>query len=386
MEQIHTYTIKLIRYVLNGDIPELPRDIDFETLFEFGKSHGVENMLYVALRDLKADVPKDTMKKFKTAYERAMMIEAFQALELEAISNAFETAGICHIPLKGSVIKYLYPDPSYRKSGDIDILIKPDDKKRVHKIMHENGYLVDKADEYELHEGYRKPPFILTEIHDRLVEKNNRAYAFLSNVWENVKPMPGTRHRYEMTDEMLYVFSVAHFAKHIKNGGAGIKFVSDMYVLSKKEIDKNTVGEMLEKSRLSEFDSILSQLTDSWFGNCGDVSPSAERLEDFVLCGGSFGTEEQSRLLKKSAVFVNRKEKIKYMITKTYNGIFVNYASMRSKYPILLKHRYLLPIMWIVRMFGIITNKKSTTAHFKSAYDFKNENTQTLSDIWKSVC
>lgn len=382
MEPIFRYTISLIRYVLKGDKPDFTGKVDFEKLYAFSAFHGVENMLYVALRDLKADVPKDTMKKFKTAYERAMMIEAVQALELEAISNAFETAGICHIPLKGSVIKYLYPDPSYRKSGDIDILIKPDDKKRVHKIMHENGYLVDKADEYELHEGYRKPPFILTEIHDRLVEKNNRAYAFLSNVWENVKPMPGTRHRYEMTDEMLYVFSVAHFAKHIKNGGAGIKFVSDMYVLSKKEIDKNTVGEMLEKSRLSEFDSILSQLTDSWFGNCEDVSPSAERLEDFVLCGGSFGTEEQKKLIKTSSAAATQGQRIKYRIKRVFKGFFPDYISLKKQYPWLERSILLFPIAWLVRCFSLLTVRRYK---IKNELSIDTKKSKELEEIWKTV-
>ena len=45
MEKIYDYTIKLLRYVLKGDVPDLPNDVDFEKLYEFGRSHGVENML-----------------------------------------------------------------------------------------------------------------------------------------------------------------------------------------------------------------------------------------------------------------------------------------------------------------------------------------------------
>lgn len=385
MNNVYTYAIKLIRYILKGDVPELPENIDFESLFEFSKSHGVENMIYVGLRDLKIEVPEPTMQKFKEAYEMAIVVEAMQAIELEQISNAFEEAGIDHIPLKGSVVKYLYPDPSYRKSGDIDILIKPEDKKTVRKKMFENGYLIDKSDEYELHEGYRKPPFILTEIHDRLVEKNNRAYALLTDVWENAERKQNTKHNFKLRDEWQYIFSVAHFAKHIKNGGAGIKFVLDMYILSQEELEIDTVEEMLNKSNLSQFHGFVKEVVNKWFYD-EDVSENAMNLEKFILDGGGFGTDEQSKLLKKSAIFWGRKEKIKYMFTKTYKGIFVSYESMRSKYPILVRHRYLLPIMWMVRLWSIITSKKSTVAHFKSAYDFKNENIPTLSEIWKSVC
>ena len=64
MEKIYDYTIKLLRYVLKGDVPDLPNDVDFEKLYEFGRSHGVENMLYVGLKDLKIDVPKDVFQKF----------------------------------------------------------------------------------------------------------------------------------------------------------------------------------------------------------------------------------------------------------------------------------------------------------------------------------
>ncbi|MGN0161970.1 MAG: nucleotidyltransferase family protein, partial [Candidatus Ornithomonoglobus sp.] len=117
MEQIYDYTIKLIRYVLNGDVPELPENVDFEKLFAFGRSHGVENMLYVGLRDLKINVPTEIMKQFRTAYEIQIMVEATQALEYECLCEIFEEADIDFLPLKGIVIRNLYPMPDYRKSG-----------------------------------------------------------------------------------------------------------------------------------------------------------------------------------------------------------------------------------------------------------------------------
>lgn len=389
MEQIYEYMIKLIRYVLNGDISDLTEQIDFERLFVLGRNHGVENMLYVGLKDLKIDVPAETMRKFKTAYEMQIMVEATQALELEAIGEAFEEAGIDYIPLKGSVIKYLYPMPDYRKCSDIDILIHPEDKKRINRIMLDNGYTVDKMDEYELHEGYRKAPFVLVEIHDKLVEKGNRAYGFLANIWDYVCLKDGCEHQFLMDKEWFYTFTIAHLCKHIKNGGAGIKFIIDEYLMIKKwggMFDNKKLDWMLMKSQLSGFNKILKEMCFHLFYDMIPENENVRVLEKFVLEGGSFGNLEQARNIKKSAVFISRRKKIKYFTAKTFKGIFVKYESMRKEYPILIKYKFLLPIMWIRRLLKIITDKQSMDEHIKSAYNVDAKEVEQLSNLWENVC
>ena len=389
MEKIYEYTLKLIRYVLTGDVPELPESINFDELYDFGAKHGIENMLYIALSDLSISVPERVMIKFEEAHEMQIMIEATQAIELDDIGEKFKEAGINYMPLKGSVVKYLYPMPDYRKSGDIDILIHPEDEKKVHKIMIDNQYEVDDMDEFELHVGYRKPPMILIEIHDRLLEKSNRAYSTFKNVWSGTEVNVKNGTEYEMSKELFYVFSVAHFCKHIKNGGAGIKFITDIFLMNKHWKDKmenDKLNSLIEKSELSEFNEWINKICCHWFEGKNIEDKNVLMLENFILTSGSFGTDEQARNLKKSSMSINGKERVKYKLSKTFRGIFVKYEAMRSDYPILIKYRFLLPAMWVVRLFKILSNRDLTKEKLKRAYHIEQEKANELKDIWKAVC
>lgn len=349
MEQIHQYTIKLIRYVLKGDIPELPKNIDFESLYEFSKSHGVENMIYVGLRDLEIEVPEPTMQKFKEAYEMAIMVEAMQAIELEQISNAFEKAGIDHIPLKGSVIKYLYPDPSYRKSGDIDILIKPEDCVKSAETLTNLGFEVEENFKMKtVHYESVKKPFVKVEMHWQLVGKSNRAYKFCSQIWENVSVESRMRHRFSINNEFLYVYLMAHLSKHLFDGGAGIRLISDIWVIRNiYNLDAGLIEKFLKKANLIEIHRMILCLIDRWFDDKYVVDADIDILENIIITGGSFGTYETYRLMKNN-------DKIGNKFFRFIRMVFPNARLLSGRYPMLIGKPYLLPVIWIHRIFCLV--------------------------------
>ena len=171
MEKIYDYTIRLLRYVLKGDVPDLPNDIDFEKLYEFSLKHGIEVMIFTALTHLNVKLPFNIYERFRAKCSFAVMRDTKQIYEFGLICRKFEDAHIDYMPLKGIVIRNLYSESSFRKSGDIDILVKPNDISKAESILLVNGYTYDNSKECELHKQYLKMPFIAIEIHDRLVEK-----------------------------------------------------------------------------------------------------------------------------------------------------------------------------------------------------------------------
>ena len=64
-----------------------------------------------------------------------------QQLELENVMAHFEKEGIDYVPLKGWIIKNLYPKPDMRSMCDVDILIRDEDKKKIF----DRFYRVDEA-------------------------------------------------------------------------------------------------------------------------------------------------------------------------------------------------------------------------------------------------
>ena len=58
----------------------------------------------------------------------------------DLIKNLLDTNCVDHIFLKGSTTKNFYPDKTIRSLGDIDILIKPSDEKKVVRLLKANNF------------------------------------------------------------------------------------------------------------------------------------------------------------------------------------------------------------------------------------------------------
>ncbi len=382
MNLVWEYTINLIRFVLNGDVPEQPENIDYEELFAFGKSHGVENMLYAALRDLNIDVPEETMQKFKTAYEMQIMVEATQALELEAISEAFEKAGIDHVPLKGSVIKYLYPMPDYRKSGDIDILIRPEDEEKAEEVLFKFGYKKREYEqEYDVHSEYSKPPFLMVELHRQLVAKSERTYAFCKEVWNFVTHISDNKITclYMMSDEYMYTYLLAHLCHHLYQGGAGIRLIMDIYILkSKNKLDNNILNKYLKKANLTELDAMICGLNDKWFNEIYIENYDVIELESIVLSGGSFGNKEMQEVMLNSDTNMNKFIWIIYKIFPPANRI-------SRRYKIIGRKPWLLPAFWIYRLFDIVLFDRKVILDSKNKKFNNSKKDKDIKNIVKAI-
>ena len=387
MEKIYDYTIKLLRYVLKGDVPDLPNDVDFEKLYEFGRSHGVENMLYVGLKDLKIDVPKDVFQKFYYSYLMSIKIDTLQTMELEKIGKAFEKAGIDYIPLKGSVVKYFYPMPNYRKSGDIDVLVRGEDLESARTVVENMGYKFNYIyEQNNVHYRFTEKTFCL-ELHKKLVADYNRSYGFLSRAWDYAELKSGTCHTYEFDMNFLYVHLIAHIAKHLCSGGAGLRLFCDIWIMqSKNMIDKTKVRQYLEKANLSEIEEYTVKLAERWFLDKKDNDKVLNKLELFVFRGGSFGTVSQKINMASFGQTDSEQFENKYWRKKFLSYFFEPLTYMKQKYPILISHSWLLPIMWIYRLVTIpFTEMHLVNKRLKEYSMSKNSDMDDLSEIYRIV-
>ncbi|MFX7845188.1 nucleotidyltransferase family protein, partial [Acinetobacter baumannii] len=71
------------------------------------------------------------------------------------------------------------------------------------------------------------------ELHFNLIEDHRikGASAILNRVWDAAVPCGGWTYQYEMPDELFYFYHIAHMAKHVENGGCGIRPFLDIWVL-----------------------------------------------------------------------------------------------------------------------------------------------------------
>ena len=151
---------------------------------------------------------------------------------------------------------------------------------------------------------------------------------------------------YEMSDEFLYFYHIAHMAKHFESGGCGIRPIIDLWILEKAlSINKDVLNTLLSEAKLSRFYECVRELYAVWLDGEAYTDIS-KKMEDYILLGGIYGS------LPNKVLFQQQKKngKFAYLIHR----IFLPYDSLKNLYPLVIKHRWLVPFFQIHRWFKII--------------------------------
>lgn len=283
-----------------------------------------------------------------------------QLFNIQNISEIFNKNGIDFMPLKGAVLKNIYPMPEMRTMGDIDILFREKDKEKIVKLMQENGYAFLKESDHEV--VFECVPTAV-ELHKRLIPSYNLDYnEYYKDSWRFAKPVKNNE--YAMSNEDFFVYIFTHFAKHYRDKGAGIKYIVDFYVYLKKfpDLDKKYIESELEKLKLLKFYENIIKLIGVWFYG-EEEDETSTFLTDKIFTSGVYGRSdnaELSRLLKSS------KKNKHYRFIEFMRLIFPTKKDMKDLYPVLKKHIILLPWFYFVRIISKLISPKKTKKAVKT--------------------
>ncbi len=355
-------TIAIIQCAITNDTCKLSKDFDFNAVLELMGNHGTINMLYYGLKNFETQ-SAEADSIFALVYQNILIDEA-QKREIAKISDAFQKNGIDYALLKGSRLKYLYPSTDMRSMGDADILIKTEQYDKIREIMLALGYC-------EKGEGAHDFAWICdnlyVELHKSLFGEYRDVYPEVDehykNSWSLMHPTGnGSEYAFSPEDEFIYLF--AHFTKHYKLSGIGIRHLTDLWVFHRAnpDIDMQYVKEHLRQMNLLEFFENVWNTALCWFDG-KEFDEMSEYISNEILSGGSFGTLENQVL----SDFIAKEEtgtgfSLKFKRNLKY--IFLPYKAMAVKYPILNKIPIVLPITWVLRLIDIAVNKRQTLSKY----------------------
>lgn len=344
----------LVRSGLSGEHENLPDNIDWQCVYTTGKKHRILPLLYYGIVNCGQTPPKDIFAKFESALFQGVAIGHNQLYELSGIFSAFEKNGIKYLPLKGSVIKELYPKPEMRVMGDADILITEHNDEIIEEIMTSLGFSFYKKNGNV--DSWTKGNTILIEIHKSLFSSENTDFnSYYADIWKKTISINESHTHFELSDEDTFIYLFTHFVKHFRNAGIGIRHITDLFVYSKvkPKLDYNYIENEMKKLKLYDFYSNVMHTVKVWF-----YSEKPDEITDFItekiITSGAFGTYDDyitTNALKKYAKS-DSSERVRYNMI--LNTVFLPYSGMCKKYPFLKKAPYLLPIMWIFRFFETI--------------------------------
>jgi len=377
MKETADIMFSLIRYELTGDAPKLPSEDVLDNLYRLSKSHDLAHLIGSALEKNHCKLPPELSKKFNDQQFMAIYRYEQSRYELERIKELFENKKIPFIPLKGSVIRELYPDPAMRTSCDIDILIHESDLKKALKALEEElDYSVGTRFVQDV--SLTSPGGVHLELHFELIEDDYfsaPAIPILKDAWKYATPEDGL-YLHNFSPDFFMFYHIAHMAKHFARGGCGIRPFMDLWLLNHTESYKNLNAELIKESGLTDFYEASCKLSEVWFSNSAHDSLTAS-MEKYLLGAGVYGSTE-------NRVAVGRKKsggKLSYIMSR----IFLPYSMMKNQHPILKNLPILLPFFQITRWFRIIFEGRFNKSIKELKLSAKSNENQEISTLMKNL-
>ena len=351
--------ICLVRSGLTNEKAVLPQGFDIECIEPVAKTHQVRTLVFCGAVASGIEREHPVMRKLFSSLYSELVLSERQAGCYRKLTASFEENSIDYMPLKGILLKELYPQPEMRCMGDIDVLIRTSQYERIEKILVDLGFEYGVDSDHEV--IWHSKDGVLVELHKRIIPSYNKDYyAYFGDGWERAKKADenGFLYRFSPEDEFVYLF--AHFSKHYRDGGIGIKHFVDLKVyLDKVNPDRDYITEELKKLGLYEFYLNVLNTIDVWFdGTEGDEK--TDRVTKTIVESGVYGLSEHkaaAALLRKSTQGIQNKPN-----TRMFKRLFLPYGAMCEKYPYLKKYPFLLPFAHIIRIADALINKPGKIA------------------------
>ena len=359
----------IISCVLNGIAPdkELIAHIPQNEIYSAANFSSLIAIVTEGLEQAGIFSQKAAEKKMLAA-RKAMLFDS----ERTAILSELERLGIKYMPLKGVILKELYPSVGQRQMADNDILFDSDYREQIKEIMLSRGYTVVSYNTSN-HDVYEKEPVYNFEMHTALFSEANSTTLseYYSPAFDMAIKDGGNAFGYHFSDEDFYIYIKAHEYKHFSNSGTGMRSLVDSYVYlmaKESELDFDKVESVCRRLGIAEYESRTRALAKKLFSpkvaealmlfdkGVGE-NPLTER-EDSLLCEfcfvGTYGTVENhisSAIAKgdKNSK-VTLASKTKYLISQ----IFPPMSYYEHVRPDIRKKKHLIPLLWIKRTFRVL--------------------------------
>jgi len=351
----------------NGLKPDAERirGMDMQQLYKAAAFHTLTAMTAFALES--AGV-KD--KAFSQAKEKAIRKTMLLDSERRKLFAYLEKNGIWYMPLKGVILKELYPKYGMRQMADNDILFDEAHRDAVRAFFESNGYTVI-CSEKANHDVYQKPPVLNFEMHTSLFSRihDRRWQAYYKNVKARLVKDDGNGCGYHFSDDDFYIYITVHEYKHYANRGTGLRSLVDRYVYLRQKsgsLDFSYIESECGRLGIADFEKQSRALAEKAFGaaEAMPLSDENERMLTRYLSSGTYGTleNELKRRREKYAEKTGKTSKFSYALSR----LFPDREWYELHAPFYNRHPVLKPFFVVFRLFrGALFRRKVISSELK---------------------
>lgn len=346
-------------------------------LFKLSKQHDLAHLVGDALQ-ANGLLPDGSEAKKRFLEERGMAVYRYeqQQYEFEQICDVLQQAGRPFIPLKGALLRALYPQPWQRTSCDIDVLVKEEDlPATIHALETTLQYQSGNKKNHDV--SLFAPSGVHLELHYKLNDSNPPWNSILGKVWEYAEAEKGCC--YVLTKEMFYFYHIAHMAEHFKFGGCGVRSFLDLFLLRKyTSYNQDALAQLLRQGGLTSFDAAVCALANYWFAD-GKETALVLELSNFILNAGMYGDVKNRVAITK----VKKGGRWKALSSR----IFLPYRQLKLQYPIVQKHKILVPFYQVKRWFHLLDKdrRKKSVRELKMTVNEEKGTTERIAKLLENL-
>ena len=392
MNEVRSLLLKTIGAALfNKTVPTIEKRMVMPLIKE-SKAQAVFPLLFSVLdRQLQELLNTEQYAKCSEEFFRYAIAGTQNFAEHGELHELMISNKVPYVAMKGIASARYYPEPNLRSMGDVDFLVEKEKVAEAGELLESIGFTVDHGEEDEgkgKHIAYIRPPMSIWELHRTV--NGIPANAVGERIQTEIAEMIDTAQELNMEGVTCLVpdrlhhglTMLLHTASHLTNEGVGLRHLCDWVVfvsiMSDTEFRK-IFEKKLKDFGLWRFAQVLTMLGIHYLDAPKRVfaleayeskkitSDQLESLMSDILNGGNFGTKD-----------MNRYREIKYISdrgkrTVSSGGIVKQgFRTMNHKvyddYKIIKKHRFLLPIGYIVeggKYFGLLISGKRKTSDTK---------------------
>ena len=359
----------LITCALHNQTPDKDKvcDMDLAALYRYAKCHTLAAITYDALELLgnstgdglralaKDDTVVSVFTKWKESRDKALRKNLMLDAARKKLFQYMDAQHIWHMPLKGAILKDLYPRQEMRQMADNDILFDAEYEAAVKDYFVREGYEVISYAKGN-HDVYEKEPVYNFEMHTSLFgEAHNEVWAeYYKDIQSKLKKSDN-HFQYSFTDEDFYIYFIVHAFKHFDGCGTGIRYFVDSYVYQNaKNLDWSYIERELDKLGVLAFEKTFRSISMKIFGK-GEAVSRLNREEYCMLCDSMFagtygnlqsGIDKKLHKIQGNEDRITKNTKVKYIIGR----LFPPMSYYKAYYPFIYKTRIFIPFFVIFRM------------------------------------
>lgn len=355
--EVQMTVLKLLEKDLFGTDYLPDANTDWQAVFKESRQQAIPLHIYNALENA---IPQEMVEKWEENAVNNLQKNIMVHTGHSVIHELLTKNELPYCILKGCSSTYYYPDFCLRTMGDVDFLIRNEDKETVIQILEEAGFTMKENDRVHHHIAFKKGG-VLFEMHLRPVgipdgKAGELVRDYLSDIFEETELIQKESAVFRKPSDFHHgLIILMHTYNHLIGEGVGLRHLSDLAVFFHHFSDeefRDIFYEKLSNLGLWKFAQIMACVSHQYLGLpyrawMGDVDEKlcADVMQD-IYDGGNFGRKDEKRA--DQAILISNRGKEGVKNSSFIQLCFALNKAAKTGFPGLYKMKILRPLAWII--------------------------------------